>query len=207
MNSNYRNSHDEEPNHYFCFSDLNLYAILFCTTLMSSSWIHIMWTHAVFTRMHVSPTDSNQNVSFMLLHNYVDCFLLWLFLQFLFIPWIFTLFLSLCSSLFQCVCSGERVSFFSLSKSKEKISRRPKTEEWIKHFNYLLKKWMANRNASALLPKMASLSLKPRCVITLINTNFVFGLISSRRSRSSLWQYAKMSIVFFMKLETPNISV
>lgn len=76
MNSNYRNSHDEEPNHYFCFSDLNLYAILFCTTLMSSSWIHIMWTHAVFTRMHVSPTDSNQNVSFMLLHNYVDCFLL-----------------------------------------------------------------------------------------------------------------------------------
>lgn len=115
--------------------------------------------------------------------------------------------LSLCSSLFQCVCSGERVSFFSLSKSKEKISRRPKTEEWIKHFNYLLKKWMANRSVSALLPKMASLSLKPRCVITLIITNFVFGVISSRRSRSSLWQYAKMSVVFFMKLETPNISV
>lgn len=116
----------------------------------------------------------------------------------------FLLSFSLCALPCSNVCAVESVC---PSKSKEKISRCPKTEEWIKHFNYLLKKWMANRSASALLPKMASLSLKPRCVITLINTNFVFGLISSRRSRSSLWQYAKMSIVFFMKLETPNISV
>lgn len=193
----------------FVWADLKLYAILFCTTLMSSSWIHIIWSHAVFTRMHVSLTDSNQNVSFMLLHNYVDCFFLWLFLQFLFIHWIFTLFLSLCSSLFQCVCTGERVSFFSLSKSKEKISTSPKTEEWIKHFNYLRILWMANRSVSALLPKMASLSLKPRCVITLINTKFVFGVIlsGSRKSRSGLWQYAKRSVVLFLRLETPSISV